>query len=283
MSEPLSLDTLSGVSETLLIPLFGRVLEYEAKRPLLKDEGAYALGQKLLPLLARSSSSFHQAIVNKSWPDVVQVTMALRTRHFDDVTRQFIDRHDQAQVVMLGCGLDGRYERLGCPDVDWLNIDLPVVMNLRRQLFESHPRVKELTISALSPGWISELNPDKPTLVLAEGLLMYLPRDQIRSLYRMLAENLHGEFLAEVVAQQSLPLVNHVVLRKSLKLLTDTSFMGGLRHPKEAESWHPKLNWKSTWNYHQAGEPRLGIMNLLKYSPFGSMQWLVLYRLGDQS
>lgn len=58
MSEKLSLDNLVGVSETLLIPLFGRAWEYQNPRPLLRDETAHAIGQRLLPVLAESTSPF---------------------------------------------------------------------------------------------------------------------------------------------------------------------------------------------------------------------------------
>lgn len=284
MSEPnesLSLETLTGVSETLLIPLFGRVFEYEAPEPILKDEVAHSLGMRLMPELAKSPHFFHQGIAQRRWPKTVQVMMSMRTRHFDRVAQTFIDTHPNAQVVMLGCGLDGRFQRLGSPDVDWVNLDLPAVMELRRQIFAPHPRVQELTISALDPAWLNAIDRSRPTLVIAEGLLMYLARDQIRFLYRMLADNLHGQFIAEVVAQYALPMLNHVVLRRALNLKTDTAFHGGLRNDHEPESWHAKLHWLHTWTLFDDKEKRLGLFNLLKNVPFAHSQWLVLYRLGD--
>ncbi|MEZ0371355.1 MAG: class I SAM-dependent methyltransferase [Candidatus Sericytochromatia bacterium] len=282
MTAPLSLDTLSGVSETLLIPLFGRVWEYEEAHPLLSDAGAHALGQRLLPLLEASGSRFHQAIVHRRWPDSLQVLMALRTRHFDAVTRAFLDRHADAQVVMLGCGLDGRYERLGCPPVDWLNIDLPDVIALRRQLFDVHPGLRELAISALDPAWLDQIDRTRPTLVLAEGLLMYLTPDQIRGLFCLLADSLRGEFLAEVVAQWAVSALSQIVLRQALQLKTGAAFAGGLHSAREPESWHPALKHLGNWGYLDAQEPRLGLMNLGAWTPFRHLQWVVHYALsGD--
>lgn len=282
MPESLSLDSLKGVSETLLIPLFGRVLEYEEPRALLKDEFAHQLGMRLIPLMQDSPDYFHQGIVRRRWPKSVQVMMALRTLHFDRLTAAFLERHPDGQVVLLGCGLDSRYQRLGCPDVDWVNLDLAAVMQLRQQIFPSYPRVRELTLSALNPAWLQAIDIRRPTIVLAEGLLMYLPRDQIRYLFRLLAENLRGEFVAEVVSQYALPMLNHFLLRRSLHLKTEARFAGGICSPREPESWHPRLHWLSNWTYDAAREPRLGLLNLSRYTPFAYTHWLTHYRLGAE-
>lgn len=280
MKAELSLEALSGVSETLLIPLFGRVWEYEEPEPLLRDQGAWELGQQLLPLLEKSDSSYHQAIVRRRWPQELQVLMALRTHHFDSVARAFMDEHGPAaQVVMLGCGLDDRYGRLGEPDVDWLNIDFAGVIDLRARLLPTHAGVREAAISALDPAWLELIDTARPTLVLAEGLLMYLARSQIRYLYRLLAEHLHGEFLAEVVAQWAVSALSRIVLEQVLRLRTGTAFVGGLHGSREPESWHPQLKFLGEKTWFDTLERRLGLLNAAAWTPFKRLEWMVHYAL----
>lgn len=283
----LSLDTLQGVSETLLIPLFCRVWEHEETRPLLRDDVAHGIGMRLQPLLEASAEPFHQAIARRRWPETIQVLMALRTHHFDRVSRDFIARHPNAQVVMLGCGLDSRYERLGRPDVPWFNLDLPEVMRLRQSLFGTEQaagaQVRSLAISALDPAWIEALDPLRPTLVLAEGLLMYLPRAQIRALLRLLAAALHGELLAEVVAESTRVLASRIVLQLALRVKAGTDFAGGLTHPREPESWDPGLRLLGEWSYFDQNEPRLGLFRLGGLTPFRKAQSVIHYRLGQEA
>lgn len=282
MSEALSLDNLAGVSETLLIPLFGRAWEYQNPRPLLKDETAHALGQRLLPLLAASPSPFHQAIAKRRWPDLVMVMMSLRTRFFDKVCREFIHDHPDGQLVMLGCGLDSRFERVGCPDVDWINLDLPEVIALRRQLFEPRENVTELAMSALDPALLKQLDPQRPTLFVAEGLLMYLPRAQIRQLFRMLAP-IKGEFVAEVVSDWSTKTsaISRKVLNVTTGLSSGVGYAGGLINQHEPESWDRRIRLLQEWTYFEEREPRMGLLNL-SFGPFRRVQWIVHYSLGDR-
>ncbi len=281
MSEPLSLDNLVGVSETLLIPLFGRAWEYQNPDPLLKDETAHAIGQRLLPLLAASSSPFHQAIAKRKWPDLVMTMMCLRTRFFDQVCRDFIQKHADGQLVMLGCGLDSRFERLGCPELDWINLDFPEVMALRQQLFKPRANVTELAMSALDPALLHQLDPQRPTLFVAEGLLMYLPRAQIRQLFRMLAA-VKGEFVAEVVSDWSTKTsaISRKVLNVTTGLSSGVGYAGGLINQHEPEHWDKRIKLLQEWTYFDEREPRMGLLNL-SFGPFRRVQWIVHYALGE--
>lgn len=281
MTESLSLDTLAGVSDTLLIPLFCRIWEYEEPKPLLQDEVAYELGKKLTPLLEASPTPFHRAILNRRWPERVQILMALRTRHFDSLARDFLARHADAQVVMLGCGLDSRFERLGKPAVPWLNIDLPAVIRLRKAFFETAPQVQNLAISALEPDWLNHLDLSRPTLVIAEGLLMYLKRPQIQGLFQMLAQHLQGEFVCEVLSQWFLGALSRLALQWTLQVDNRTGFAGGLYSAREPETWDRRIHFLSEWTYFDQPEPRLGWMNLGAIPPFKWLDWIVRYRLGD--
>lgn len=182
---------------------------------------------------------------------------------------------------MLGCGLDSRYERLGSPELDWINLDFPEVIALRKQLFESRQNVKELAMSALDPKLLDQPDPQRPTLFVAEGLLMYLPRAQIRQLFRMLAP-VNGEFVAEVVSDWSTK--TSAISRKVLNITTGLSsgvgYAGGLIHQYEPESWDKRIQLIQEWTYFDEREPRMGIFNL-SFGPLRRIQWIVHYALGE--
>lgn len=279
MTGTLSPESLTGVSKTLLIPLLCRAWEYQQPEPILKDDFCYELVERLKPLLAASEDPFHQGLLQARWPKFLPVIMSLRARHFDQVTEAFIRKYPAAQVVMLGCGLDSRFERLGRPAVPWINLDLPAVMALRQQLFEPAPDVRNLAISVLDPRWLEQIDASRPTLIQAEGLVMYLPRSQVRSLFQQIAGRFYGELLVEVLAHWAVEAIGHFVLQRSVDLSQETVFVSGVRSSQEPASWHPSLHYLGDWTYYEHYQPRLGLINLLGYTPLKRVQWIIHYAL----
>lgn len=280
------LASLQGVSETLLIPLFCRYWESLRPEGLIQDPVAVQVAEQLLPALEKSPRGFHQDIVKRRWPSQLQVMLGLRTRHFDQLTTRFLAQHADAQVVVLACGLDSRYERVGSPAVDWLEIDLPPVMALRERWLPATSGVTRLATSVLDPHWLQTLDPSRPTLILAEGLLLYLPKDQIRWLFREIAGFFHNAELAvEVAVDWVVQQMNGGLLtgqfQRKFRLERGTTYQGGLRSLHEPESWHPRLKALSKWTYFDRPEPRLGWMNAVGWTPFKGIQWVGRYRIGS--
>ncbi|MGV3525223.1 MAG: class I SAM-dependent methyltransferase [Candidatus Sericytochromatia bacterium] len=280
------LASLQGVSETLLIPLFCRY--WESLRPdgLIQDPVAVKVAETLLPALHTSPRGFHQDIVKRRWPSQLQVVLGLRTRHFDQLTLRFLAQHDHPQVVVLACGLDSRYERVGSPAVDWLEIDLPPVMALRERWLPAAPGVTRLAASVLDSAWLESLDLRRPTLILAEGLLLYLPKDQIRWLFREIAGTFaQAELAVEVAVDWVVQQMNGGLLtgqfQRQFRLERGTTYQGGLRSLHEPESWHPRLKALSKWTYFDRPEPRLGWMNAVAWTPFKGIQWVGRYQVGD--
>ena len=107
------------------------------------------------------------------------ISMALRAKIFDDWIRAFIGRHANAVVLNLGCGLDSRVFRVDpSPDIPWFDVDLPDVVELRRRV---HPQrrggYRMIAASVTDPTWLKEVPSDRPAMVVAEGLMPYLPSE----------------------------------------------------------------------------------------------------------
>jgi O-methyltransferase involved in polyketide biosynthesis len=79
-------------------------------------------------------------------------------------------------VLHLGCGLDSRVYRIDPPPtVSWFDVDYPEVIDLRTRLYPRRPGYTMLGASVLDPHWIEGVPKERPTLIVAEGLSMYLP------------------------------------------------------------------------------------------------------------
>ena len=61
-----------------------------------------------------------------------QLTTILRNIKFERYARVFLASHPDAVVVHIGCGLDSRFERVDNGRVEWYDLDLPEVIELRR-------------------------------------------------------------------------------------------------------------------------------------------------------
>ena len=64
------------------------------------------------------------------------ISMAIRARVLDDWTTAFIEKHPNAVVLHLGCGLDSRVFRVDPPpEIAWFDVDFPEVIDIRKRVY----------------------------------------------------------------------------------------------------------------------------------------------------
>ncbi|MFJ9414218.1 class I SAM-dependent methyltransferase [Streptomyces sp. NPDC101227] len=180
---------LTEEKETLLATLYGRAVDSRAKKPILGDTTAADTVRRL---------DYDFGKLRMGPGDAAGV--ALRARQLDVWTARFLAAHDEATVVHLGCGLDTRVHRLAPgPGVRWYDVDYPEVMELRATLYPEYAeRAGYATIasSVTDPAWPAALPADRPTMIVAEGLLMYLTEEDGTALLRRLMAHVPGGELA---------------------------------------------------------------------------------------
>ncbi|MEU9114524.1 class I SAM-dependent methyltransferase [Streptomyces sp. NPDC048483] len=167
---------LTGETETLLATLYGRAVDSRAKQPILGDTMAAETVRRL---------DYDFTKLRMGPGDAAGV--ALRARQLDVWTARFLAAHKEAVVVHLGCGLDTRVHRLDpAAGVHWYDIDYPEVIALRRKLYPEREGYTTLASSVTDPAWTAQLPSDLPTIIVAEGLLMYLTEEDGTALLRRL-------------------------------------------------------------------------------------------------
>lgn len=176
--------TLEGVSATLQIPLAARVLETGRDDGVFRDPRGVELGDAI---------GLDLAAYGKAWTQMEAVVG--RTVLVDEVVGDFLTRHPDGQVVELGAGLCTRAWRL--PLGRWVHVDLPAVAELRRRLLPDEPDRLTVAADVLDDGWWEQVE-DRPTLFVAEGLLMYLDEADVQRLLATCAERAPG---SEVVLE----------------------------------------------------------------------------------
>lgn len=110
-----------------------------------------------------------------------------RSQVLDDETRAFAAAHPGGQVLSIGIGLCNRAARLADLPLTWVGSDREAVIALRRELIPDD--VTRLVVGeGASPAVLEALDPDLPTLILVEGVLMYLTTSEVTEMLRALRE-----------------------------------------------------------------------------------------------
>lgn len=207
---------MSGVrftedQSTNLATLYGRALDARAERPVLGDRTA-------VDAVARIDYDFGKFKIGKA----EAFGIAARGKVFDGVVRDFIARHDNCTVVHLGAGMDSRVYRLDPPaGVRWFDVDFPDVIDLRRQVYPERDNTTLIGASAADLDWIDEVPNDQPTMIVAEGLTMYLEPAAGRTLFRRLVEHFpSGEVFVDAYSKTGIKLqkTNAIVRRAGATL-----------------------------------------------------------------
>src|SRR6202035_905021 len=122
---------------------------------------------------------------------------ALRAKMLDDRASNFIAEHPDAVVVALGAGLDTGMLRVEPPTtVDWYNVDLPNVIALRDELVPTDDHAHSVAASLAENAWTDQIPSDRPTMLVADGLLAFLSESVIVNLFHHIPEHFRSGELA---------------------------------------------------------------------------------------
>ena len=165
---------MNEVNKTLYIPLYGKS-KVSQQGIILNDPSAERIWtEEAFPIRGKSRSKW------------LAYNMAMRARVFDDWTDSMLQRSRDALVLHIGCGLDSRHMRVKTPCSEWVDCDLPDVIEIRKKYFRENETYHMMALDASRPEQI-ELLPDCNTaIVVLEGLSMYLTNSQVRGLLQAL-------------------------------------------------------------------------------------------------
>jgi methyltransferase (TIGR00027 family) len=278
---------MSDVSETSLLTLYCHALESQSSDPIMSDPNAVDIMRALNQKLSKSKNRLHKKIVRGKIDKRLVVHIAIRAKRYDEYVIEFLKSSPDGVVVNIGCGLDSRFSRIDNGRVRFYDLDLPDVIEIKRRFFEETDRYHFIPSSVLDYDWMSPLlqTCDGPFLFVAEGVFMYLHKEDVKSLVVELQSRFPGsELVCEVFNDMWLKkplkgLVNFK-MRKELHLGKDATFHFGIRESKEMEEWNPGITFLDDWSYFDSQEKKLGWLRLAgSVGLFRKTQWTVHYRL----
>ena len=243
---------LSGITETLLIPLWARAVETRRPDAIVRDPKALAIYESL---------DYDFSKFDGAW--MTQTGIAIRTKLLDEGTTDFICRHPKAVVINLGAGLSTRFSRLDNGTIRWYEVDLPEVIGLRRLFFRETKRYRFIAGSVMEPSTLECIAAGRhPVLVLAEGLFMYFPEEDVQAVFHRLSKCFpKAEILLEMLAPCALGMGKYdPCLSKIAGGCLD--FRWTMEDCRALESWSCGVHFVQEWNVLEQYRERWGWLNL---------------------
>jgi methyltransferase (TIGR00027 family) len=118
------------------------------------------------------------------------VSNVARARYIDDLLRARLAAHPKLQVVLIGCGFDSRAFRL--KGGSWLELDEPQLIaykNERLPAAQAPNSLRRIAIDFENESLAEKLQPlaaAVPTVVVIEGVTMYITADSLRATLEIL-------------------------------------------------------------------------------------------------
>jgi O-methyltransferase involved in polyketide biosynthesis len=266
------LQSLDGVSETLLMTLYVRARESQRPDAMIKDDRAVTMVNQIACDFSRLRMQRHD-----------EVAVIMRMNKFDSYVRDFLKRNPDAVVVHIGCGLDTRFERVDNGSVEWYDLDMPDVMALRQKLLQNEcSRYHILATSAFEDGWLEEVGQHKsrPFMFLAEGVFPYFEEAQVKSLFLNLRTHFPG---CELVCDAHTPFVVWVDNLHLAYAKVEARLHWSIKQGKDVEDWGEGIRLLDEWNYYEDDESPLKAFRWVRLiPPLAKSSGVYHYRLGIQ-
>lgn len=264
------LQELDGVSETLLMTLFVRARESQRPDGMIKDEMAVAMVNQIDCDFSRLKMQRHD-----------EIAVIMRMKKFDNHVCDFLAQNPDAVVLHIGCGLDTRFERVDNKRVEWFDLDIPDVMELREKLLnKKDDRYHTLAMSIFDDEWIREIHQamPRPLLCVAEGVLPYFTETQVKSLFLRLRENFPG---SELVCDAHTSFVMWVDNLHLAHAKVKARLQWSIKSGRDVEAWGEGIKLLDEWNYYDDDEPRLRAFRWVRaIPPLAKSSGIFHYKLG---
>ncbi|MFH0881870.1 MAG: hypothetical protein V2A56_02715 [bacterium] len=156
---------------------------------------------------------------------------------------------------------------------------MPEIIELKKEILKERLDYEMIGASVVDHSWIDRVNPEgkKKAILLAEGLLMYLPKPEVISLFRAISDKFRdSRFAFEVGTEKYTKGIWKKIIvmkiKRELGLDAGMSYNFGVRSAREIESYGEGLKVIDEWSYVEDPDVR---PKILKYLGLSRTQWTV--------
>ena len=223
------------VQETLVIPLFGRLVCSERFPELFSDPEAKRICNSLDYDFAQKREKMESPAGLFGALEVAQRQYDLRCEVED-----YLKEHPKAAVVNLGCGLDDTFSKVDNGHCRGYNLDLPDVIRVRNELLPAGERETNIACDLNDHSWMDAIDASSGAVFFAAGVFYYFKTDDVRRLFSAMAERFPGAVLAfDSCNDRGAKLMRKTWLKEAG--ITDVSAFFSLGSEKELEAWSSRF------------------------------------------
>ncbi len=273
---------LSDVSKTAIFTLRCRAVESQKEKPLIHDPMAVYCQEQLAALASPEEKAL---IFERPLSGRLSHHIALRARKYDALVNDWVSRNQSSTVVNLGCGFDTRYWRIQHQKCRYLELDLPEIVDLKKVALKGKLGYELIGCSVFDPAWIDQVTAigNRNIVLIAEGLLMYLPKPQVIGLFKTFSERLeHSQIIFEVVTEAYThgfwKKIVEGKMKRELGVDAGASYDFGVRGAREVESYGKGLKVVGEWSYVEDPDVR---PKFFKYLGLARTQWTVIASINE--
>jgi O-methyltransferase involved in polyketide biosynthesis len=219
---------LGSVQETMLLPLWGRAVETQKRRPLLVDNKAVSI---------INSIPYDFTAISKKIRNLSRASWIARSIFFDKKISEFINIHPDATVVNVGCGLDTTFDRIDNGKINWIDLDLPDAIKLRKEYFQESDRRRIIAKSVFDTTWYGDILHKDNVMLLIAGVLYYFDETGIKKLFNDIHDFLpSAEIIFDYASKSGIKLSNEQVIKRGG--MNESAFLKwGIDDIYEIEKW----------------------------------------------
>ena len=273
---------LSDVSKTAVATLRSHVLESQKRKPIINDPMAEYCLNKLAPFATVEDKSH---LFDRKLSSSLTSYIAIRARKYDSIVNDYISKNPACVVVNLGCGFDTRYWRINKQECEYYELDLPEVIEIKKEILKDKLSYELIGCTVLDPSWIDKVTSkgNRNILLIAEALFMYLPREDVINLFKTFSERFyHSQIALEVVTEKyTRGIWKKIVIKKvkrELGLDAGYSYNFGIKNALELESYGAGLKIVDEWSYIEDDDV---YPKILKYLGLTRTQWTITATINE--
>ena len=231
------------VQETLVIPLFGRLVCSERFPELFSDPEAKRICDCLDYDFAEKRKKMESAAGLFGAIEVAQRQYDLRCEVED-----YLKDHPKAAVVNLGCGLDDTFRKCGNGLCRGYNIDLPDVIRVRNDLLPAGEREQNLAFDLNDLSWMDRIDGTNGAVFYAAGVFYYFKTGDVKKLFHAMAERFPGAVLVfDSCNERGAKLMRKTWLKEAG--ITDVSAFFSLEDELELLGWSDRFSSVTAKSY----------------------------------
>lgn len=192
---------LKGVENTLYIPLVARIYASEKFPYFFHDEKALSLKHHI-----------PENDISKNSNEYSYMASVCRQKTIDGKIMDFLGKNIHSNIVFLGSGLETAYHRLNHADANFYEVDLPDVINIRKELLGNAENEELISGDMFGLDWINEIDVNLPSMIVASGVFQYFDESKIIEMIdKMRLMIPKGELVFDATNSKGLKLANKYV------------------------------------------------------------------------